>query len=383
MVWAIDIGLILDQNTGRDGYTGDNRGDYTGSLIPRFSTLFGDRGDIYISAGITAEYSSENWNIVPELLRTEFTWLFDMADLRIGRIHYSDPLGFIAEGLFDGIHFSYDTNLGTFSLGGFYTGFLYNRRINITMTSDELEAYNAELDFNNLNTYFAPSRFIYALDWAHNGLGIGSIRPSFSVLGQFDLSESDLNSHYFTGLLSLPLDAFTFNVGGSVALIQNSGDMETAFALEGRIAWIPPVSFPSRLSVLGRYSSGMSVDNNIAAFMPITTKFQGSILKARLSALSMISMDYTARLNRTFSMSLSSSYFIRTDLGTYNRYPVVSDNNTGYLLGNEFSGRIYWSPYSDLSINMGAGIFMPSMGDVSTDEKNLWRIEIGLVLSLY
>ena len=382
LVWAFDFGLIFDQSVGRGGYSGDSSADNTSSLIPRFSTLLGDRGEIFISAGIMAEYVNDSWSFVPELLRTELTWHFDFGDLRIGRMNYSDPLGFIAEGLFDGGRFSYDSNFGTFSLGGWYTGFLYNRRVNITMTDDELRAYNAVLDYDDFaNSYFAPSRFLYALDWTHNGIGTGFIRPGFSFLGQFDLSDSELHSQYLTASLSLPLDAFLFNLGGSLAFIQDSGDSDMAYAAEARIAWVPPTAFGSRLSLLGRYSSGKS--GNTAAFLPITTKFQGSILKAKLSSLSMISLDYTARLNRSFSINAASSYFIRNDLGTYNRYPVDSENNSGNLLGNEFSGRLYWSPYSDLAINVGAGIFMPSMGNVSTGEKNLWRVELGLVLSLY
>ena len=382
LVWAADFGVVFDQNIGRGGYSGDNTADNTSSLITRFSTLLGDRGDLSITAGVMAEYINESWSFVPELLRTEFNWFLNSGDLRIGRMFYADPLGFIAEGLFDGARVSYDTNIGTFSLGGWYTGFLYSRRINITMTDEELRLYNSDLDFNDfVNTYFAPRRFVYALDWEHGGLGIGIFRPGFSILGQFDLSGSELHSQYLIGHMSFPVDAFFLYLGGSLGLVQDSGDFNIAYAAEARIAWVPPFTFNSRLSLLGLYASGRS--GNIAAFEPITTSFQGSILKARLSGLSMISLDYTARINRTFSMNLASSYFIRNDLGTYNRYPVDSENNSGYLLGNEFSGRLYWSPFSDLGFNVGAGIFMPSMGNVSTGEKNLWRVEMGFVLSLY
>ena len=176
-LWSYDFGIILDQGI---SFTESSLGtdtDYTASLIPRYSTLIGDRGDIYVSAGLNLDYTDENWSFVPELLRTEFTWLFDNADFRAGRMFYSDPLGFIAEGLFDGARFSFDTMLGTFSAGAWYTGFLYKKRANISMTAGELSNYHAELDYGDFsNTYFAPSRFFAALEWEHPGLGGGFLR---------------------------------------------------------------------------------------------------------------------------------------------------------------------------------------------------------------
>jgi len=41
-----------------------------------------------------------------------------------------------------------------------------------------------------------------------------------------------------------------------------------------------------------------------------------------------------------------------------------------------------WSPASDLQINLGGGIFLPSLGNVAPNEKNFWRIEINAIFSL-
>ena len=383
LAWAFDFGVILDQSVGLWGAHG-NHADYKGSLVPRFSTLFGEEGELIVSAGIYAEQGNKNWTFVPEVLRTEFSWLFDNGDLKIGRMYYSDPFGFIAEGLFDGARLSYDTNLGTFSAGAWYTGFLYKRRANIAMTGDELQSNHAELDYGDFfNSYFAPRRFVSALDWEHSGLMNGYLIPRFSVLGQFDLSGNALHSQYLIGYLALPINAFLFNLGGSFELIQDSEDSKTAWAAEIRAAWALPTPFASRVSLLGRYSSGASEDGGMGAFLPLTAISQGFVLRANLSGVSMISLDYFTRLHRTFTLGVSSSYFMRSDLGTYNSYPISAGADDGHILGNEFFAQLLWSPVSDLSINMGYGIFLPSMGNAAPEAAHLWRAELNLVLSLY
>jgi hypothetical protein len=141
---------------------------------------------------------------------------------------------------------------------------------------------------------------------------------------------------------------------------------------------MPPAPFENRLSLLGRFSSGVAEDGSLAAFLPITTAFQGEILKAKLSGLSMVSLDYTARLHRACSASAASSYFIRSDLGTLPNY-----GTEGYFLGNEFFGRLLWSPVSDMQINLGGGAFLPVLGDAAPKADVQWRVELNVILALY
>jgi hypothetical protein len=88
----------------------------------------------------------------------------------------------------------------------------------------------------------------------------------------------------------------------------------------------------------------------------------------------MLSLDYTARLHRTFTIGLTPSYFFLSD----------SKNAGGKLfMGAEFFGAFYWSPLPDVSVNLGGGAFLPSLGNVTPNGKNLWRVELNLVLSLF
>jgi hypothetical protein len=379
------------------GFGNSGKLTYSGILVPRFLALLGNIGDIYISAGFEVSYN-EGWLFVPELLRTELSLYSGLLDFTAGRMHFSDPLGFIAEGLFDGMLLSLEGEAGTFSLGAWYTGFLYKRRANIAMTPNELRAYSLALDFNDFqNTYFAPRRFVSALGWEHLG---GPVKARVSLLGQFDLSNGFdffgeegrasaadpgnalLHSQYLTGKISLPGNIFGLDLGGSLALIQNGGDSAFALAAELGLAFMPPTRFPNRLSFLARYASGISEDGAFTAFRPLTTKTQGEILNATLSGLSLFSLNYTARPNRALSLGITSTYFIRNDFETYIAYPASSESNAGYFLGNEFFGKLSWAAASDLQFNLGGGVFLPSLGNIAPDAESSWRMELNIIISL-
>ncbi|MCL2831756.1 MAG: hypothetical protein FWD78_01170 [Treponema sp.] len=381
-LWSADFGLLLDQSAGFGGY-GTNPGfDYTGMLIPRFSALIGDRGDFYFSAGLKADYSN-GFSFVPELLRTEFSWQFDSGILDAGRMYYSDPAGFAVSGLFDGLRYSFDTDIGTFGAGAWYTGFLYKQRANIGMTKDEQVKLNDPLDYGDfINTYFSSRRAIAAIDWYNPGIadfaGVG-----LGLLGQFDLNNPQkladgIHTQYLSGKVTLPFNPFTLNIGACFELAETSGQINTAIAGELAAVINLPTPIEDQLTVTGRYSGGKWDNSSVIAFLPVTNQNQGELLKPKFSGISLISLDYLARINGTMSVQGTSTYFIRNDLGTYQGY-----GSNGYFLGNEFFAHFFWNPVSDLQLNAGAGIFLPSLGNAAGSADSLWRIELGIILSLY
>lgn len=380
-LWALDFGLLLNQNAGYGGMGSDGNFDYSIGVVPRISGLIGNTGDFIISAGFEADYNSV-WGFAPELLRTELSFHPGNWAFEIGRMYHSDPLGFVAQGLFDGVKLAYNSEAGTFSAGAWYTGFLYKKRANVELTPEEHEANSVPLDYGDLQgTYFAPRRFLGALAWEHLG---GPVQARAGIFGQFDFfADKPLNSQYAALKLTLPVNVFSFDLGGCLELIENDGEIKTALAGEAGIAFTPPLVFKNRLSLLARYASGNSEDGQLAAFAPFTTGSQGDVLKVKLSGLSVISLDYVARLHSAFSAGLTSTYFIRNDLGTYTGYPLPEENSKGYFLGNEFFARFLWSPASDLQINLGGGLFLPSLGDAAPEAENFWRVEINAIFSLF
>ena len=387
-LFAADIGVILDQSVGAGGTSSDNNTDYSAMLIPRLTALIGDNGSLYLSAGMRVDYQNEKWSSVPELLRSEFTWSTDSGELNIGRMYYSDPLTFIADGLFDGARYSIFTGMGTFGIGAWYTGLLYKNRANIALSGEDMAAQAVEVDYSDLaNTYFAPKRFVAAIDWEHPSIA-ELLGVNIAILGQFDLTDSKVNSQYLAAKIILPINDFVFDLGGCLELMQypgadSSNETGIALAAELGVAWMLPTPIEDRLSILGRYSSGGTDNDSIDPFLPITTQNQGTILKAKLSGLSLISLDYIGRFHESFSLGVSSTYFMRSDLGTYFGYPVGAAESDGYLLGNEFFGQLIWSPVSDVQVTFGAGAFLPSMGNVAPDADALWRVELNVIMSLY
>ena len=382
---AFDFGLITNQylGVGNQG-AGDVDFTYQADVLPRFSFLIGDSGELLLSAGLTLGVSN-GFYFVPEILQTEFSMRFGGIGIRAGRFPYSDPLSFIADGLFDGVQFSYNSSLGTFSAGAWYTGLLYKKNAKITMNENDQEKYDNAVDFGDFfNTYFAPSRLLLSLDWQHPSIA-ELLRLRASVTGQADLSKEKekYHSQYLTLKAALPFNSFLFELGGSIEMaqvVQNDTRFVMAFAWDFGIFWTLPTSFNSRLSLSGHFAGGKA-SNIIEAFVPITTKYYGNILEAKLPGLSVFDLNYMARINSALGAGLSALYFVRNDLDTFKGYPVINDS--GYFLGAEIFGRLIWSPMSDLQLSLGSGMFLPALGNAGPGEKPLWRVELNAVLALY
>jgi len=385
-VFAYDFGLVLNQTAGYGNNEGEEIFDYRADLFPYFSFLIGDNGEFYVSAGLTFGYKYD-FIFVPELMRTEFSMRFGNSKIRTGRMSYADPLSLIASGLFDGVQYTYISTAGNFSVGAWYTGLLYKRNANITMTAGDLEKYAGIIDYGDFyKTYFAPARLLASLDWEHPSIG-EFLRLKTSAILQFDLTEEALKYHsgYLTFKAGLPVKELLFELGGSLEFSQtvlaDNNNFNIAFAGYFGVFWTLPSDFLSRLSLTGTIAGGKASDT-IGAFVPVTTKYYGNIFKQKLSGLSVFDLNYSARFIDALGLSASMSYFVRNDLGTYNGYPLSADSN-GYFLGAELFARLIWSPVSDLQFNLGGGAFFPSMGDAAPHEKPQWRIELTAVLAVF
>ena len=385
-----DWGLLLDQTAGIESAPTAAEGfSYSGTLMPWYSTPLGETGKLYLSAGATMEYENESSFFVPQLLRTELSFrLGEGSELKAGRMLYTDPLGFIANGLFDGARFSLGLgDKGALGMGIWYTGLLYKRNAQITMTGEEYNSYSEALDYSDFTgSYFAPRRLVAALDW-DNPYMSDSLRFKTALLSQFDFSGSEnlYHSQYLAAKISVPKGNFMFDIGACLELAEISAEdtaNEIKLGLAGELAagWVTPSPIRDRLMLTCRLSNGTAEDGALYAFVPITTENQGDIIKAKLSGLSMIRLDYTARLNTNFLFSLADSYFILSDLASYRGLPEGRD---GHLLGNEICGKLMWSPVSDLRFDLGAGVFLPVMGNADKNSDAIWRVELNLIAMIF
>ncbi|MCL2185134.1 MAG: hypothetical protein FWB86_04665 [Treponema sp.] len=383
-LWAYDFGLVTSVKTSFGNVNEENNFHFKTDFWPRFSCLIGDNASFYAAAGIALDYE-DTFRIIPELLRTEFTYNSGSWGIKAGRINYADPLSFIAAGLFDGVQYHTNTSIGRFNISAFYTGLLYKETANITMTPEDLNIYNTPLDFSDFsNTYFAPKRLIAAFDWSHPSIA-RKFRMNVSVIGQFDLSDSDYQYHsqYLVLKGGLPINKFFIEAGFAVQFSQAISDTDTvnniAFAGDFNFTWLIPANINSSLSFSARVAGGR-IDETVGNFVPITTVYFGNILSLKMSGLSILNLNYSARFMEKIAAFLSMSYFIRNDLGTVTGYP-ISDKKE-YFLGAEIYAGFIYKPFSDLQFNLGGGAFLPSLGNASPNEKILWRLELKAVISI-
>jgi hypothetical protein len=257
------------------------------------------------------------------------------------------------------------------------------------MTYEDITLLDTPLDWNDFaNTYFASRRLVAALQWEHPSVA-EHLHLSVALVGQVDVNNRDTSFHnqYLIASAALPVGRFVFGLGGALEMGQyvngNETDFRFAFAADAGVHWVPPAPFHNMLSLTGRFTSGVADDGNVYAFTPITAMSHGSILQARISGLSVLALNYTARLHHTFSAGITASHFVRSDLGTFVEWPVYGETNGGYFLGTEFFVNAMWSPVSDLSLNLGGGMFLPSLGNAAPNADARWRIDLSLTLALF
>lgn len=399
---AHDFGVLLNQRFGLDG-TGDNtNAEYEAALVPRLSILLGDFDDLFFSASIKTVYDNRGWTFVPELLRNEFTRSFGDTDFHLGRMTYGDPMNIVAAGLFDGVRLLRHTDMGTFGAGVWYTGLLYGGRAMISM--NEYDAGQPAFDWDDFGgTYFASRRLVIGLDWEHPSFA-ELLRVNAALIGQFDLNRGRsvpggdgnrsglYHSQYLVAAAAMPFRRFVFELGGAIEVSQtvtvaadngngeNGSVFNIALAGDVGVRWMSPTPFHDMLSFTGRFTSGRADnDGAMSAFIPITALPHGDVLRAEIPGLSVLSLNYTARLHQTFSAGLTLSCFVRSDLGTFAAWPVDVAGDDGHFLGTEIFARFVWSPVSDVNLNLGAGAFMPALENADTR----LRVELSVVLALY
>jgi hypothetical protein len=381
---AYDFGLVINENGGfGNAVSEDNAFDYKVDILPRFSTLIGDNGEFILSAGFSIGID-QDFFYIPELLRTEFSMRFGDSGIKVGRINYTDPLSFIANGFFDGAQYYYNSRIGSFNVGAWYTGFQYKKRVNIAMTEDDQTALNTPFEYGDIDTYFASKRVVASIGWEHPSIG-ELVHLNTAVIGQVDLNgtDTDYHSQYVILKAAMPIDNFLFELGGSVEFSQQTvadeNKFKTAFVGELGLFLLFPSKFNSRLSFTGIIASG-GTNDSIGTFIPITGKEYGYILRSNITGLSIFSLNYSTKFNNFFGGSFTASYFVRND-GTFVNYPVSTDSSE-YFLGPEASFRITWSPASDLQLNLGGGAFFPSLGDAGPKEDIKWRVDLSVIMSI-
>jgi hypothetical protein len=372
--------------------------EYTGAAVPWFSAPLGEQGELYLSGGISAEYSDEAWRVVPEVYRFEILYRFGSGlRLEAGRLPYREPLNLAMNGLFDGLALSFDLGKTRLSAGAFYTGLLYKKTAYIVMTPGDYA------DYYDRDHYFASRRLAFSLGWEIPGLFNTDGAIDLGITGQFDLNEPEdrpenqidqsdqtgridgdgkIHSQYALVKFTLPfLNSFNAELGTLLEIIEERDRSPGfCFALSGGLAWLPPGGMNDRLSLNMVLSSGRWNDT-VRAFLPINTIAQGKVLRPKVSGLALGELGYTARLHNSLSAEIQAAYFFRTDSHTYDD-PDLDGTSLSPLLGGEAYGGLTWAPVSDVSFTLGGGAFFSQWGKAFVPGTAVrWRVSLETILS--
>jgi hypothetical protein len=385
---AADYGLFLNAE---GSYVSDPAGKgfgFTSGMRPWFSAALGENAGLYFSARLTAEYEyySSAWTD-PHLIELERTEL-DMRPLswlrlNLGRQHYRDGAGMIASGLFDGVSGTISTGPARIFLGALYSGLQYKERVEILMSAEDRRRYHLELDYGDMDSYFASRRLLVPL-W----VDFPDISPhlwlSLGGLAQVDLNGQEderLHTQYLEALLGVELaGSLRVNLGGAGCRMDFEQDGPTrslAGALD--VEWDVPGSLTDMFSAGLRWGSG-AVDSDTGPYTPVSTIAQGRIFDYGLQGLMNARARYTVRAHESMSVSVEGIFFWRSDVKTFQDSELDGASKDRFL-GSEIYGSLIWSPDSALRLSAGGGVFLPG-GAFLDDARPRWELRTGLAVSL-
>ena len=129
------------------------------------------------------------------------------------------------------------------------------------------------------------------------------------------------------------------------------------------------------------WSTG-AANSHVGRFTPISGLVKGQVFTPKLSALMTINAAYTAKILPVLSASGEFTYFIRTDVETFEDSELDPDSSSR-ALGGEFYLNVVWAPFSDIRAAFGFGVFMPGMGGAfASNAKARLKANFGLTVSL-
>ena len=379
LVFSADFGLLIDQKI----EVQNNLFTYSPAFAPWFSWNGGQGLSVYVSGLLSLQYAKykdnagvSGWDpgLVPEVSRFSLSYRAGQNfSLEAGRVIYADALGITASGLFDGIRMETALPLGSLSAGLFYTGLLYKETAKIVMTLSDEADFAEKWAWDNFGAYPASKRVLAALRW---DIPVGNFNNlSLEALAQFDLNGNDdaLHSQYGEILFEMyPKNKLGIIFGVSFEAMENK-DTDFTAAL-GALAGLKtgmPGSLNDGLNLTIKFSSGPWNDT-FGVFTPINSYAQGAVFQSNFSGLGSVRADYEVRIIPSLFAGLAASYFVRT-------YHVPGE---GYLYGGEIWASLAWQPFDDLRLNLGGGVFFPSLGNISSGDDAMWKISAGVSLSL-
>lgn len=358
-----------------------------GKLFGWASFRFAPSTSLYLkaSASVTndAVLDSESvWKIFGELENARLSVFPHPAFFaEMGRIPYSDILGLIADGAFDGATINFIGAQHQLSASALYTGLLAKETAKIFLNSDDEQNYYSE-------GYFAPPHLVMALSY-HYATMKGTVF-SAEIIRELDTREGvSAGTLFVLGKAAFALGTrHNLDAGGVFSLTQENYFLTLAASglVDVRSRLSTPL--PAELEFAVNLFWGDIIQPNYA--MPVISRRQyGVVFDGTPARLLSTKLGYLARLAPPLSFDASLALYSRLDTSYVPYWWVYNSNNyndgaTGFLLGEELYAGVVWTPLSDTSLNLGAAFFFPDTGPNSVYAPHTpmrWDVRCGLLIS--
>jgi hypothetical protein len=371
-VGAFDFGmaLSLSPKVSQEGLS------LTVLANPWFSALLGDTGELFLSGIAKLETGFQSATLLLDLGRSQVklrpspgtSWEF-------GRMPFSDETGFVASGLLDGARWTGSLGSLGASAGLYFTGLLNKKSAEIVLSAAD------GADLLDPDRFFAPPRVLAVLSGGLRNPPSFLSRLSAQAVGQFDLrgGSDTFHSQYLTLTAGIPAgDAFGFEVSAAAALAEPSGaDLAVHAAGALQAAWDPPGALKDQAYLGLRAATGAD-----GGFPNITALEQGRVFTPGPAGLASARLGYKARPSEVLAADVQAVGFLRFAEGGPEDAELDPGSDAAWL-GAELYASLTWTPFSDLSVLAGTGLFLPASGGAFLpDTPARWLLSVAAVLSL-
>ena len=315
---------------------------------PFLSLDFGDSVSLYLSGALILPLDEDEGFQIPVIEADQSYIRFGSYRrnwLELGRIYFSDPVGYIVDGIFDGMTFSLSSLTG----GVYYSGLIYKETAKITMDNNEF------LDYDDDDIKFAPSRLIGSLEWY-----IGNyynFNMVLAGLAQFDLRDTPkrLNSQYITGTFRFYSNSIFFDAGIAAGFLKTGEDaskFSLAFSVDLDYFIIDDIKVYMGL----RWFSG-AINETITPFVPISRYYS----KPDRTSLWLPLLGFRYRINDLVSLDVEGRCY--------------------YLEGANFTEDSDWE--LDISLSFNSAYWSSLSGANPSSSGSRVRLQIPIFIGVY
>jgi hypothetical protein len=337
--------------------------------IPWVSAVLDENCSLYASLNLSADYArslgtlrhpGELFQLERTVLRFKPLSAFSAFSVEAGRVQFSDPTAFVAFGLYDGVNAALALKSSRLSVSALYSGFQFKERSKILMTEADL------MDYYDADQYFGSKRAVFAAFWKKHDIGDTKSGNTLDVGGiaQIDLRDTatnavdgeKLHSQYVLAKFAFsPLSAMGVSVSGVFGIKEQDSGKAISYLGDAALSW----NFSaSRVSAQCTFSSGVEGDA-VRPFFPVNAVALGEVFTPTVSGLLAAKLRYQSRITDSFFLDAAFTYFART---TTDFLPgaALSTDSDGLTLGMEIYANAAYIVFSDFSVKLGTGVFIPA-----------------------